>query len=482
MSNEQKSSWLSDLFRNPKVKYGGYASLITFAAVVVVIIVNVLIAQLGLQLDMTEHGVYTLSDQTKSVIDSLDRDVTITVLTRRNQEPVQIMEALDRYAQASSRIRVETLDADTNPGFVAQYDPDGQGLGNGSVIVATDRDYRTLSILDLYSIDSRNPQAPVLLGLNVEKRITNALVYLATGRTPIIYQTIGRGEPDIASVLSQFADDLDTENYELRTINLIQAPQVPEDGTILLMLGPRSDISDGEAQKIRDFLERGGRAVFVVGVILNELPNLDTFLAGYGLSLPYGIIIEADPGFRTENPFQLVPKLLDHAITEALIEDRSPVLMPFGRPIEILPDKPRDVTIDPIAQTSDQSYLRTNLANQDPSRSNEDLPGPFVTAVGVTQHDFSSNEEVTRIAVIGSVELFNPLYYGYVPGNKNLILNTLGWVRNQQELSIRMKSTFQLPLQMTGAQILIFGGIFILVIPIGILIAGLVVWLRRRNR
>lgn len=145
---------------NPKVRHGGYASLITFAVVVAVIVINLLVSQLGWQLDMTENRVYTLSDQTKSVLRELEDDVTIYVLARRNNEPTQIMEALERYSQASSRVRIETVDADTNPGFVAQYDPDGEGLGNGSIIVATEDNYRPISILDLYSIDTRNPQSP----------------------------------------------------------------------------------------------------------------------------------------------------------------------------------------------------------------------------------------------------------------------------------------------------------------------------------
>ena len=128
---------IKNLLKNPKLRYGGYASLITFAVIVAVIVLNLLLAQLELQVDLTDNDVYTLSEQSREILDELDEDVTIYVLARRNEEPVQIMEALERYAQASPRVRIETVDADRNPGFVAQYDPEGEGLGNGSIIVAT---------------------------------------------------------------------------------------------------------------------------------------------------------------------------------------------------------------------------------------------------------------------------------------------------------------------------------------------------------
>ncbi|MBU8913238.1 MAG: GldG family protein [Spirochaetales bacterium] len=478
----RKSKGLTALLKNPKLRYGGYASVITFTVVVAAIVVNLLVAQLDLQIDMTENNVYTLSEQTRGIVDELDEQVTFYVLARRNEEPAQVMEALGRYEQASPWIRIETIDADANPGFVAQYDPDGEGLGNGSVIVATEDNYRPIGILDLYSIDDRNPQAPVIMGLNVERRVTNALIYVATGKTPIIYQTTGRGEAPVEQI-GDLAANLAAENYEIRSLNLIQAPQVPEDGAVLLMFGIRSDISEGEAQKIRDFLESGGRAVFMVDVLLEELPVLNDLLSGYGLRLSQGVVIEGNQNYHTGNEFQLVPDLTAHSITESLIEARSPIMMPYGRPIEILPQKPRGVTIEPLAQTSGDSFVRVNLENQDSARSAGDIPGPFITAVAAIDTEFASSEEISRIVVIGNARFLGPIYpFGYIPGNLDFILNAIGWVQNQQEtLSIRAKFTLQFPMQLTGIQVLIFAGLFVVVIPLGILITGLVIWLRRRH-
>ncbi len=482
MKSLRESKGLTALLKNPKLRYGGYASLITFAVVVGVIIINLLVAQLDLQIDMTENDVYTLSEQTRGVLDDLDEEVTIYVLARRNEEPHQIMEALGRYEQASPWVRIETVDADANPGFVARYDPEGEGLGNGSVIVATEDNYKPIGIRDLYSIDDRNPQAPTIMGLNVERRVTNALIYVATGRTPIIYQTTGRGEAPVEQI-GDLAADLAAENYEVRSLNLIQSPQVPEDGAVLLMFGLRTDISEGEARKIRDFLESGGRAVFMVDVLLDETPVLNDLLSGYGLRLSQGVVIEGNQNYHTGNEFQLVPDLAGHPITDSLIEARSPIMMPFGRPVEVLSQKPRGVTIEPLAQTSPDSFLRVDLENQDPERTSGDIPGPFVMAVGATDRDFSTSEEVSRIVVIGNARFLAPIYpFGNIPGNRDFILNAIGWVQNQQEtLSIRAKFTLQFPMQLTGAQVLIFAGLFVVLIPLGILIAGLVIWLRRRH-
>ncbi|MFW5684115.1 MAG: Gldg family protein, partial [Spirochaetota bacterium] len=264
---------LKEILTNPKVKYGGYAAIITFVVIVAVVVLNLLVQQLGWQIDMTERGVYTLSEQTRGILDELDEDVTIYVLAERGQEDPRIMEALDRYDQASNRIRLETVDAEQNPAFVSRFDPEGEGLRNGSVIVASEDNFRAIQNFDLFSIDNRNPQAPQILGLNVERRITNALIFVATGRTPIIYQMTGHGELDLGAggSFGRLGEQFSNANFEVRTLNLAQAPQVPEDGSILAIVRPRTDISEPEAEKLVEFLSNGGKAFISLELAAGEL-------------------------------------------------------------------------------------------------------------------------------------------------------------------------------------------------------------------
>ncbi|TFH03635.1 MAG: hypothetical protein E4H09_04905, partial [Spirochaetales bacterium] len=88
---------LKSILSNPKVKYGGFSSIVTFVVIAGILILNLLVQQLGWQIDMTDHGVYTLGQQSISILSELDEDVTIYVLASRNETDPRIMEALDRY-------------------------------------------------------------------------------------------------------------------------------------------------------------------------------------------------------------------------------------------------------------------------------------------------------------------------------------------------------------------------------------------------
>ncbi|MFW5717692.1 MAG: GldG family protein [Spirochaetota bacterium] len=473
---------LKDIFTNPKVKYGGYAAIVTFAIIVAVLVFNVLVQTLGWQADLTDSSVYTLSEQTREILDELDEDVTIYVLAERNEENPQIMEALDRYAQASPRIRIETVDAEQNPAFVSRYDPEGEGLRNGSVIVAGEDSFRAIRSYDLFSVDTRNPQAPQLLGLNVERRITNALVFVATGRTPIVYQVTGHGEIDMTSggAYRRLGEQFENSNFELRTLNLAQAPQVPEDGSIVAIVRPRTDISEPEAEKLGAFLQAGGKAFIALELAAGELPNLATFLERYGIGIPEAVVVDPNRNYNNGQPLELWADLAETDITTPLEEADYRVFTPLARPVIELPTKPRSVVIEPLLLTSDESFYRTELEIATPEMTAQDIPGPHPVAVQAIDREFTTNEEITRIVVVGDVDFISLV--DQVNGNLDFLMNSFGWLEDQSEtLSIRPKITLQQPLQTTGMQKLIFGGLFVVVIPLGILIAGLVTWLRRRH-
>lgn len=481
----QQNNFFQKLLMNPKVRYGGYAGVITLAAIIVILILNLVIQQFGWQIDLTDRGVYTLSDQTTAIIDELDDEVTIYLLASRNETDDQILEALRRYEAATPLIRIEIVDAETNPAFVEQYDPEGDGLRNGSVIVASGDKFRSIAGIDLYSLDTRNPSNPSVLGLNVERRITNALIFVATGRTPIIYQTQGRQEIDV-NALGRLSEELQNANFELRDLNLVQAPQIPEDASVLLMLRPVNDLSASDIEKVRTFLADGGTALFALDPRSGPMPGLADLLAGYGIGIPYGFIGETNNDYNTGNLWQTVPAMQDHPVVQPLLEHNQRVVFPeYSRPILQLDSKPRGVNMESILQTSTGSFFRTDTSITAAEMTASDQPGPFSLAQAAIETEFTTSEEITRIVVLGNAGFLSPqdLYGTQYPPNLDFFINALNWLQDQEEtITVRPKTTMQFPMQMTGRQQLIFSALFTVVIPLAIFIAGLVIWLRRRHR
>ena len=128
--------------KDKNVKYGGYATLITIAVLVGIVIINLIAGQFPMEIDMTEKKLFSLTDQTLKVLENLEEDITVYGLYKVGEEAEDIVAVLRRYENASENIRLEFIDPDKNPTFVQKYDPEGKGVSPSSLIVKGSQDFR----------------------------------------------------------------------------------------------------------------------------------------------------------------------------------------------------------------------------------------------------------------------------------------------------------------------------------------------------
>jgi hypothetical protein len=160
------------------------------------------------------------------------------------------------------------------------------------------------------------------------------------------------------------------------------------------------------------------------------------------------------------------------------------VALPYAMGVSELPTKRRTVKLFPFLASSQNSWLRTDLNEGSTTRMASDLPGPITLGMAVLDPEYIQGaEKQTRVAVITSGALLEPInVFQQLPGNLDLFMNSLTWLEDRPEaLSVRSKSLFLLPLRLNGLQMIIFGGVFILIIPLAFFISGLVIWLKRRH-
>ena len=105
---------------------------------------------------MTQNAVYELSDQTKQVLNQLDGDIVFYTLFRTGEgrENIKltnrIANVLKKYDDYTKKIRVENIDPLLNPAFVQQFDREGKGIAENSIIITND-DKSRFKVLSLSS-------------------------------------------------------------------------------------------------------------------------------------------------------------------------------------------------------------------------------------------------------------------------------------------------------------------------------------------
>ena len=471
------SAQMRRLRDSKQVRYGGYALLTSLGMVAVMVLVNLVVDQFALEADLTQNRIFSLSDQTFQVLDNLDSDVTVYQIGTTGRENPLIDSVLERYAKRSSHIKLATLDPERNPGLATKYEEEGQVRPGGLVVDAGDR-FRMISQFDIFNVNMQTRQAT---SLSLEQELTAALLYVTTGDLPKVYLLEGHGEQSMFQLgISGLSvrDLLENDNYAVDTLDLVSRDTVPDDADVLLVVAPAQDLTAAEIGRLDSWMRDGGRVVFALqGARRSELPNLAELLAGFGVRVVNGIIVEEAGRHTPDSQVFLVPEMTSHEIVAPMRSDRLFTVMPAAGPIEELETKRRTLTVESFLNTSAGSFLRTDFDIQSVEQQESEPNGPFAVGVAITDNDLDGYVK-SRVVVYSSAMFLSQPYQA----NYDMLLNSLSWARSREEsISIRAKSLRTFPLRITRLAALIISGVAVLIIPLGVLGAGLAVWLRRRH-
>lgn len=467
-----------------RMKHGAFASIMTLAVIAVVIILNLVVGKLGIQFDMTEDDLFSLSDQSIKIVKALDKEVNIYAIYETGGENVQFMEMLETYTTYSNKVKLQTIDPNLNPQLVNKYVKDNENISTGSIIVESGDRFKVLTQYDIleYDINYSTYQYQVT-GIALEPKVTAAIQYVTTDDLPIVYTLEGHEEYDISSLVGDY---LDNDNYELKTLNLLTEQKVPEDASMLLITVPARDYSESETQILKDYLSKDGKAMFVLDLYTEKLPNFESILSAYGVKPQNLPVIEGSSNYCLQNnPLYIIPTLESNEITAPITESKMNMVVPMTQAIEILSEKSADTEITPLVKTSSSSYAKGDINATSVEKEAGDIDGPFNLAVLVEEEWYNdSTTYFTQIIVISTSNILDSYIDAYSSGaNMDFFMNCVNYLSDRTDsISIRSKSLTTEYLNLNWTQAIILAGVSVIVIPGIILVAGLVIWLRRRHK
>lgn len=465
-----------------RFKAGSYSVFAAGMLIAIAVIANMVVGALPAsitQLDLTDQSLYSLSDQTKRIANSLTRDVNLYLLATNGNEDSTITRLLDRYEDLSDHIRVEYVDPSEQPTFLDKYELDTMQLYANSVLVECEDRYRLVGYNDIYvtsySMDYYSYNYSTTTEFNGENELTNAIHYVSSDNLPKVYTLTGHGESELRESLLSY---IEQDNIETGTLSLISAEAIPEDADAIIINAPQSDLGSNEADMLISYLADGGRIVLVTDYIdEGQMENLLRVTASMGLTADMGLIVEGDSNMYVGRyPYYLLPDCEEHEITSALAAGGYYILMPLSQPLVETGDTEAMVSF--LLTTSDSAYTKAaGMDAESTAQEDGDASGPFHMAAASELGEgklcwFSGSDFMT--------ETFDRTVGG---ANSNLFLNAVNWMCDQEEtISIRAKSMDSNTLTVTSAQASMWSVIMIGLIPLGFIIAGVTVCLRRKRR
>ena len=315
-----------------------------------------------------------------------------------------------------------------------------------------------------------------------EEDVTNALMKIVKGETKTIYFVQGHGEKKIddndRTGYSNAKAASEKENYVVKTVNLVEQGKVPDDASLLVMAGPTTEPFPNEMEQIEGFLNKGGSVLILLDP--PPAPSLAEFMKKWDINVGNNFVVDASGVGRLFGAGPTIPLVTNysrHKITENF---KVMTFFPFVRSVAPMNPPVNGINAETLLSSNERSWGETNLkSNEAAFDEKTDLKGPVSLATVATK-DLGENKKA-RLIVYGTSNFAANSAFG-LQGNGNLFLNTVSWLAQDENfISIRPKNPEDRRLTMTEAQGRLVSYVMLLLLPVGVLVAGISVWAKRRR-
>ncbi len=461
------------------LKYGSYAFAATAVVIAIIVVLNALLGldavRDRLRIDITKNKMFTLSDPSIELLNGLEKDVEVIILTdEKYYQGTQILEVLKQYnLKSGGKISTRFVDVQKDPTFVKrELDPEQvKGISEGSIVVKSGSRSKVVSQNDMVEYDY-NSYSSQPVALKIEAVFSSAIKSVIADFTPVVYFVTGHGELTVERDLSELRSTIAANNYEVRELSLTNP--VPEDATVLFFVSPKADLMGQELEHLLAFMEAGGDAVFLMGVQENtdSMPNFDTIFERYSLALNNDYVLEGDQRWYYSDFSVIIPQPNDNDVTKNLDPDSLFLYMPNCRSVGIIQASQQWIKTQPLFMTSNKSQSQNLLTN-------ETTMGPFLLGA---LSEFEGLK-TSKIALIGNAVFVSDYWMentGY--NGVRYILSTLNWMQDQDgAIIVPSKSLASAPINMSESTKFIAFIVLTFILPLGIIGLGVFVWIRRKH-
>jgi ABC-type uncharacterized transport system involved in gliding motility auxiliary subunit len=448
------------------------------AAVMILILVNILGVRFEAKLDLTEEGLFTLSPQTVKVIKELPSPVKVWAVTTLPSP--ELRQVLERYAKVNpSQFKFEFVNPRNSPAETRRLEV---------------RQDNTLVI----EAGSRKQQVANPSPAELEADLTAAILKVTDTQSLKAVFIQGHGELSLEAAqsnpgLSQAVADLRKEGYTTEGLNLTKSEKgdIPADAGLVVIAGSEKAFLPGEIETLKTYLEQGGRLLVMLRP-QTEI-NLDPILNDWGVTANKDIIVDqlGEQLFRSGPFVALGTTYAPHPITEDIAQQSVVTLFPLAQSLKTT--NKEGIVATALVQTSPQgnwgetSVDLTNFsATQVKFDANVDNKPPLTIGVALSRSQdkkTDSDEEAgseSRLVVFGNADFAVDGNFTQ-QGNRDLFLNTINWLADQnQRISIRAKSPTNRRFDLTPQEVLLVTLVSLIGLPALALGSGIYLWTQRR--
>jgi len=259
-------------------KHGLNFGVLVLIVFCILIAINFLVVKKNKVYDFSLAQQYTLSPLTIAQLNNLKSDIYFRFFYKDGSEGLESSKKAfsiiaKMYQEASPRVKVEFIEMNAHPKLTESF---GANKGMGEAFV----EYN----------NQKNKIESQFLGQQGQKfgeqEITNAIIKVSRTNKKTIYFLEGHQERDIENEQNEFGayafkQMLEKNSFNVKKLNLALTTDVPQDASVIVVLGPQIQLQKFEIEAIVKYLTRGGSLFLTLDNKISA--NFQNLLSRFGL-------------------------------------------------------------------------------------------------------------------------------------------------------------------------------------------------------
>lgn len=464
------------------------------------IVVNFLITPLSLRLDLSKGKAYTLSSSTKKILHNLDDLVNIKFFvssdlpTRLLPLKNEVNNLLTEFKkEGQGKIIIKSVDPKKDEAEINETKELGIPELQFSQLEKDKYAVSTAYFGIALSFGTKKEIIPQATDIgNLEYNLTS-LIYKLTRKEVVRVGIVGFNDVLQNNPLSIFYK-LIGQQFAVEPITLDENTKGIDKNikTLIIIDDNKTNFQDIQIKLIRDYLEKGGRALFFIdGVWIGENlttsqanHNLFNLLKDYGIKINTNLLLSTSAElvnfgnetmqFLTPYPFWLKTNLFNQKL--GFFSNVTQLTFPWTSSLNF--EKKNNIELTELIKTTNKSWEQKDNFNLDP----QNIVAPNMNGLKDFIVAAEAKKNNSRILIIPSSRFIQDKYLNQNSSNLEFVFNILNDYASQGTLSgIRARSISFYPLpDLPDSQKDIFKYTGIFLLPLVFILYGTIRFLKRK--
>lgn len=476
------------------------ASIVIFVSIAIILNVFLyLVFDNALTIDLSATKQNTASQVLVDYINSLPGDSKIRIVALFDKPinlagtgyeyMIPLLDDLD--SKTGDRLSVEYINQEVNPTITKELDPNGLfSFANAaySFYVCYEGNIKELNPYNCFDIDysSSSSSSYTFKANNVNATLSSVIYNLTNPDHSKAYflsglDTTGMGV-DSHSYLDQLLNSLCIDTADLPISDTFA---IPEDCDLLFISGITTDITEHAAVVLKDYINNGGKLIVAVDYYYGggtSFTNLNDVLHEVNLHIDSYLIKETDTTLMLDGVGYQDYVSIQSAYSG--LTTTSSLRASYMRPIREYDNPNSYISVDSVLTTSENAYV-CGIGSDGQLQEMSPESKAYYPGMHATFTDVSVPPEVY---VFGTTDLTTDMYYvvyGINDGNATFIKNLVSsMIQTESGLDVPSLPVADYTIDASKAttkNTAFYTFLFIVIIPMGFVIAAAFVYNKRKN-